>query len=299
MGVYLSTPDTRKVTVSGAGNGFKFAATAMQGWRLNMEDAEISKAEFQPGMSLFAVFDGHGGSEVAKFCGQHFGPELLKTAEFKAGDYKNALIKTFLQMDIMVGKEEFKAELNSYKTESGEGESDAGCTANVCLIVKRTVYCANAGDSRTVLWTTGKSVHTALSKDHKPDDTLEKDRIAKAGGFVIEGRVNGNLNLSRALGDLGYKKNTNLKPEAQLISGYPDIHVQELKPEDHFLVMGCDGIWELNDNNAVCKIVLEKLNSGASLKDCAEEVLDRGLAPDTSQGSGCDNMSAIVITLRD
>jgi protein phosphatase 1G len=46
-----------------------------------------------------------------------------------------------------------------------------------------------------------------MSVDHKPDDVLEKTRITDAGGFVSEGRVNGNLNLSRAMGDLEYKSN--------------------------------------------------------------------------------------------
>lgn len=44
-----------------------------------------------------------------------------------------------------------------------------------------------------------------MSEDHKPDNKDEKERIRSAGGFVSEGRVNGNLNLSRALGDLEYK----------------------------------------------------------------------------------------------
>ena len=47
-----------------------------------------------------------------------------------------------------------------------------------------------------------------MSKDHKPDDKIELDRIRRAGGEVSFGRVNGNLNLSRALGDLEYKQNT-------------------------------------------------------------------------------------------
>jgi protein phosphatase 1G len=47
-----------------------------------------------------------------------------------------------------------------------------------------------------------------MSIDHKPDNVEEKRRIEKAGGFVSDGRVNGNLNLSRALGDLEYKKDT-------------------------------------------------------------------------------------------
>lgn len=53
----------------------------------------------------------------------------------------------------------------------------------------------------------------SLSEDHKPDNEIEKTRIAKAGGYVSDGRVNDNLNLSRAIGDIEYKKNPNLKPE--------------------------------------------------------------------------------------
>lgn len=56
----------------------------------------------------------------------------------------------------------------------------------------------------------GKAVE--LSFDHKPENPIEKERVTKAGGFISEGRINGNLNLSRAIGDLEYKKNTELKP---------------------------------------------------------------------------------------
>ena len=63
-----------------------------------------------------------------------------------------------------------------------------------------TIYCANAGDSRSILGSLGKA--TALSFDHKPTHPTERLRITKAGSFVNEeGRVNGNLNLSRAIGD--------------------------------------------------------------------------------------------------
>lgn len=126
----------------------------------------------------------------------------------------------------------------------------AGCTSNVLLIVGKTVYCANAGDSRSVLWSEGRCI--PLSEDHKPENNIEKDRITKAGGFIIEGRVNGNLNLSRAIGDLEYKKNTALAPTEQLISAEPDVVVRELKPEDKFILMGCDGVWEILNGQELC-----------------------------------------------
>lgn len=71
---------------------------------------------------------------------------------------------------------------------------------------------ANAGDARCILVNQDEQIE-ALSKDHKPDLEEEKARINKAGGYVNEGRINDNLNLSRAIGDLEYKKNSNLKPE--------------------------------------------------------------------------------------
>lgn len=79
-----------------------------------------------------------------------------------------------------------------------------GCTANVILFDSmKKIYVANAGDSRCVLARDGKAV--ALSIDHKPENEEEKARIEKAGSVITEGRVDGNLNLSRAIGDMRYK----------------------------------------------------------------------------------------------
>lgn len=104
-----------------------------------------------------------------------------------------------------------------------------GCTANVILLDKmKKVYAANAGDSRCVLARGGKAV--PLSFDHKPDDEGELKRIEKAGSVVTEGRVDGNLNLSRALGDLKYKTNKDLKPEEWPITAYPDVRCEDLTP---------------------------------------------------------------------
>lgn len=90
-------------------------------------------------------------------------------------------------------------------------QSYAGCTANVVMITKTEIYCANAGDSRAVL--SKKSKARELSTDHKPDTPSEKRRIERANGFVEESRVNGMLALSRALGDFEYKGNPILKAE--------------------------------------------------------------------------------------
>ena len=88
-----------------------------------------------------------------------------------------------------------------------------GCTSNVIYIDKaqNKVFVANAGDSRCVMGAAGVAVE--MSIDHKPDGQIEIDRIENAGSTITEGRVDGNLNLTRSLGDLKYKGRTHLTPE--------------------------------------------------------------------------------------
>ena len=67
-----------------------------------------------------------------------------------------------------------------------------------------------------------------MSIDHKPEDEVELNRIKNAGGGVYAGRVDGNLNLSRCIGDLSFKQNKDLKPEEQKITAYPDVQTRPL-----------------------------------------------------------------------
>lgn len=98
----------------------------------------------------------------------------------------------------------------------------AGATAVVAVIIGKTITVANAGDSRAVLCRNGTAF--PLSFDHKPLQERELTRIRNAGGFVNHfGRVNGNLNLSRSIGDLKYKQVPGIAPSDQMITAEPDI----------------------------------------------------------------------------
>lgn len=123
-----------------------------------------------------------------------------------------------------------------------------GCTSNVVYLdkTKKKIYVANAGDSRCVMGKNNKSVE--MSIDHKPDGQIEIDRIEKSGSTITEGRVDGNLNLTRSLGDLKYKGRTHLKAEEQAITANPDTYSFDLTNEVDFILMGCDGIWEKKSN---------------------------------------------------
>eukprot|EP00330_Aristerostoma_sp_ATCC50986_P004331 CAMPEP_0114592396 /NCGR_PEP_ID=MMETSP0125-20121206/14233_1 /TAXON_ID=485358 ORGANISM="Aristerostoma sp., Strain ATCC 50986" /NCGR_SAMPLE_ID=MMETSP0125 /ASSEMBLY_ACC=CAM_ASM_000245 /LENGTH=230 /DNA_ID=CAMNT_0001791019 /DNA_START=195 /DNA_END=887 /DNA_ORIENTATION=+ len=229
-----------------------------------MEDAHIAKFNIAPDTHIFGVFDGHGGKEVAAFVARHFIDELLSNKNFKDGKYDASLIDTFLKMDTLLETEDGKKELASIKAggddDAGEYamESNAGCTAVVCLMVKNELIVANAGDSRCVVFCGGTA--KALSEDHKPELEGERNRIAKAGGYISNGRVNGNLNLSRALGDMQYKRNSELKPEEQLITAYPEIMRHTLDAEkDDMIILGCDGIWESLSIQQICEFTKDKI----------------------------------------
>ena len=182
----------------------------------------------------------------------------------------------------------------------------AGCTAVSVLITKDEYIVANAGDSRAVLSRGGACF--ALSEDHKPNDEKETARILKAGGTIEESqggsrthyRVNGNLNLSRAIGDLEYKKNVSLKPEDQIITSTPDIVRLNRSVDDEFIVIGCDGVWDVLSNEECVEFVRTRLQEGKSLRDICEEIADECLSPDpkATQGIGADNITCIVIDLR-
>ncbi|XP_041450227.1 probable protein phosphatase CG10417 [Drosophila obscura] len=177
-----------------------------------------------------------------------------------------------------------------------EPGKDSGCTAVVCLLHGRDLYVANAGDSRCVISRNGKTIEMSL--DHKPEDDEEATRIVKAGGRVtLDGRVNGGLNLSRALGDHAYKTNLELPAEAQMISALPDVKKLIITPSDEFMVLACDGIWNYMSSEEVVDFVRLRLNDeNKKLSNICEELFDNCLAPNTmGDGTGCDNMTAVIV----
>lgn len=181
-----------------------------------------------------------------------------------------------------------------------------GCTAVTVLVTPTEFYIANAGDSRAVLCRNGIAV--PLSEDHKPNDPRESERIVKAGGTVEESqggarthyRVNGNLNLSRAIGDLEYKKNADLQPHEQMITSTPDVVRMERSADDEFIVLGCDGVWDVLTNDDCVHFVRSRLAEGKGLKEICEEIADECLSPDpkATQGIGADNITCMIVDFR-
>ena len=127
---------------------------------------------------------------------------------------------------------------------------------------------------RCVVCRDGQAVE--MSFDHKPEDDIEMKRIKNAGGKVTpDGRVNGGLNLSRAIGDHAYKQNKSLSLPEQMISPQPDIRTLEIDPErDSWMILACDGIWNFMSSQEVVDYVHQKIDSTPQdkLSSICEEV---------------------------
>jgi len=179
----------------------------------------------------------------------------------------------------------------------------AGCTAVAVLQVGQTLITANCGDSRAVVGRGNQVV--PLSFDHKPADDVERNRVVNAGGFITEAqghfRINGNLNLSRSLGDMKYKQNPNCSPAEQMITAYPDVTVHEIDPLDEFMIIGCDGIWDVLSNEEAVHFVRERLVQGLSPAQICEQVFDRCIAtnPRETRGIGGDNMTCLIVQFKE
>ncbi|KAL3286156.1 hypothetical protein HHI36_000668 [Cryptolaemus montrouzieri] len=282
MGAFLDKPMTDKLLESGEGNGLKYGVASMQGWRVDMEDAHMAKTQLGEGelkdWSYFAVFDGHAGARVSKHCATHLLEAIMATEEFQE-DTKKGIHNGFLELDNQMRS---LPELSS-------GEDRSGTTAVCAFISSRLIYIANCGDSRAVLCRQGEPVFS--TQDHKPGLPSELDRIVKAGGSVMIQRVNGSLAVSRALGDYDYKNVEGRGPCEQLVSPEPDIFVRDRDDaQDEFLILACDGVWDVMSNEDLCQYIHNRLLVTENLKEVTSQVIDTCLY----KGSR-DNMSIVLV----
>eukprot|EP00977_Amphora_coffeiformis_P025275 scaffold19102_cov172-Amphora_coffeaeformis.AAC.4 len=194
MGNRLS-PNTEKSTESGTSKcgTLAYSASAMQGRRSQMEDAHLAIPDLfhdqndpkLDGHSLFAVFDGHGGSSAAKFAArniarillEHKSTEkymnLIRNPQQQMGESegtrkaaaalriaKKALLKEILEDTFVeIDRQFLLAQMESQKQvidesngkKSARSFKDPGTTALAVLVTPDLVVCANAGDCRAML----------------------------------------------------------------------------------------------------------------------------------------------------
>ncbi|PVZ99152.1 hypothetical protein BB558_004856 [Smittium angustum] len=244
-------------------------------YRRTMEDSHSVINNFcdVDGQLYAAIFDGHAGKQAAKWCGENF-HEILKDllSKNKGRPTPDTLNETFLTSDTLISSLE---------------KSKSGCTAIVAYIEKLhnpseddtsksyNLYCSNVGDARAVLVRNGVAVR--LSYDHKGEDPFEAKRVIENGGFIINNRVNGVLAVTRALGDSSMKK---------VVVGNPYISCTPLLPTDDFLILGCDGLWDVISDQDAADLICNSV--------CAQIASDK-LLQYAIDNFSTDNISIVVI----
>ncbi|CAK9436900.1 uncharacterized protein LODBEIA_P14220 [Lodderomyces beijingensis] len=144
---------------------------------------------------------------------------------------------------------------------------------------KRMLYTANVGDSRLVLCRSGQPYR--LSYDHKASDSNEIDRIENSGGLILKNRVNGILAVSRSLGD-SYMKG--------LVLGKPFTTSTEILPEDEFMIIACDGLWDVLSDAKACKYVAQCFSKGLGVQETSKKLCQLAIDNSTT-----DNVTVMII----
>jgi len=152
----------------------------------------------------------------------------------------------------------------------------------------------------------------ALSEDHKPGLSSEKKRIVAANHTVereqalVRGkripidRVDGQVAVSRAIGDGDYKDLTDAPAENQAITCVPDVKERDISSKDEFIVIACDGVWDVMKNQEVVDYVYKQLHStkepitDARVTTAAQNLVNYAINDKLSP----DNVTAVIVVFQ-
>ena len=288
MGKHLTKPITEKRSSGKLTDGFHWGATAMQGWRVSMQNDHTCRTSLgnHKTFGIFIVCDGYGGSACAAKTVKEF-PDFLSThdcfpktserEEYDPNQIRLAIINAFVDFD--------KTLMDTPNAET------SGCTVTGVLTTPHHFFVFNLGDSRTIVQQHGTITFT--TSDHKPYFHEEKKRIEGAGGKVFRMRVNGRLAISRALGNFAMKKNTDLDPGKQLVSPSPDVTIiDRTKDKDEVIAIFCNGISARMTNDEVMRFYNTRIPYKLRMRDLCEELVDYCCHKDNMSK---DNMSVIML----
>lgn len=268
-----------------------------QGKRPTMEDTHAHSVSQDGRFEFFAVYDGHGGQRTAQVLAFGVDNRLspLHRIIFDLFEQRNPSAEVEIAYILKEAVSLFDQALALYAVNSGS-------TAIIALIDKQTstLYIVNLGDSRAVvgnnqgcLSSFARFVDGVFSEeyfatdDHKP----EKDSrtIVATGSYVVYGRLNGSLAVSRAFGDYSYKRNDAITNHMR----NADIYMKKITPDDGFIVLGCDGLWDVLSNESVAQEVHAKKAAGLTAPRNAFDLEFLALS-DCQQR---DNVTTIVVYL--
>jgi len=261
--------------IEGISHRFSVGFADMCGTRDTMEDKMVIKGQFRGRVDedFFAVFDGHSGSTAALFAAQNLYKKLETRLEAVDDDpfaCIQCLHDSFLDCH----------------SEMKQAGVESGTTGIISYFQRDRFFIANVGDSRVVVSQGGAA--KALSIDQKPIIPSEKKRILKLGGWVTAtGRVMSKLTVARALGDFPLNPYVCCEPE---VFGpwyfSPDSNGSRDSHNFDFMILACDGLWDVCTNDTAVRIVHGCLTPEESAVKLRTYAFDQ---------STRDNVSIIVI----
>ena len=223
---------------------------------------------------VYGIFDGHGGKGVSLFLSE-FIHKLLDNNIFKIPLKKDDIKNIFLAIQKKI-KENPKLSIQ-------------GSTCLLLFKFNNKIQIINVGDSRCIMYSNNKPIQ--ITRDHKPIDPLEAERIKNLGGKItfdgVNYRING-LSLSRAFGDC----------ETNYTEPYPEIFTKILNNKDKFIILGCDGLYETLDNNTICNFILYNSYDNNGNRINKNINMAEKLGKLAIKNGSEDNVSVIIIYLQ-
>ncbi|GIL61123.1 hypothetical protein Vafri_15520 [Volvox africanus] len=246
-------------------------------------------------LPLVALFDGHRGADAAEFCRTRL-PEMLWAEAHQCTSPAAALRRTFQRLETEY--HEHWRQQNMLRCRGGGGggggpSSHPGTTALAVLLAPGgRLFVANAGDCRAVVCRGRRAM--AASRDHTGLLEDERQRLTACGTTMMwqhgGWRVGtSGLQVTRCIGDFDIKNGAASTTAATGVTALPEITSLDLQPDDHFVVLGTDGLWDVISAQEAVGLVYDTVKDPTlAAKRLVTEALMRGSA---------DNVSVVVVFL--
>jgi len=266
-------------------------------------------------LAFIGVYDGHGGRDIVNFLEECLAKNIADELNHNDVDEITHAPSSHQAMHKRIEQAFLITDIQSRM----KGITSSGATVCICLIKRDfyeeqkhiVIHAANIGDARIVLYHPRKECPTTktttkhvirLTKDHRASDPEEVRRIEKAGGFVFRDRVLGILAVSRSIGDHGLKDYVIAHPFQQSIELTLDTNIDQTR-EDAFIILACDGIWDVFTDEEAVSFLLESLkwNNMQPRKDETYKVtkdnISQILCNEAIRRGSADNVTVLVVWL--